>query len=323
MRLQSQAKLSLPRGFLPQPPRLPSHRCGRTPFRTYADRCAPTSAIAPTVAPTETTVPDQRRSVLSDVCARAYRRTDGRTPVPAPTPIGAPFCTRAYRRTRRKPRFRHLRRSVLRLLNPRLRVRTMHRETPVPDPAEEFRRLRPRLPSHRETPVPTAAGTLLVTHGPTIVSIPSVDSDGDGTNDSYRADDVIRIEIGVSEQSCGDGALVITFQTGDGPSQIREAEYSECGPDSVYFEYRIADGDLDGDGISIAANSISLTTDGGDVLDATHPSVPPDPDHRVDAELVDTTPQDSPLVVFPPSPESVGSAANKPRSALGFGIRAE
>ena len=68
------------------------------------------------------------------------------------------------------------------------------------------------------------------------------------------------------------------------------------------------------------ANSISLTTDGGDVLDATHPSVPPDPDHRVDAELVDTTPQDSPLVVDPPSPESGGSTENSFVSvSAGFG----
>ena len=210
---------------------------------------------------------------------------------------------------------------MLRLLNPAPTVAPA--ETPVPTPTPIGAPTSAAAPTvaPTETPVPTAAGAAtLVTHGPTIVSIPSVDSDGDGTNDSYRADDVIRIEIGVSEQSCGDGALVITFQTGDGPSQIREAEYSECGPDSVYFEYRIADGDLDGDGISIAANSISLTTDGGDVLDATHPSVPPDPDHRVDAEQVDTTPQDSPLVVDPPSPESGGSTENSFVSvSAGFG----
>ena len=115
------------------------------------------------------------------------------------------------------------------------------------------------------TPTPVRSGaptpqTVHHTEGPTIVSVPSLDTDGDGKPETYGPSDVIEIRIGVSQQSCGYGGLLLSFQTGDGPAVLRQAEYGECTPRSVSFDYLVVPGDLDADGISIEPNSISLTT---------------------------------------------------------------
>ena len=131
-----------------------------------------------------------------------------------------------------------------------------------------------------------------ITSGPTITSTPRVDSDGDGSVDTYGPTDVIEIEIRLSELVCGTGGISLTLRTGNGPVSLREADYSGCGGDhnSVYFDYLVTSDDVDGDGLSIAANSISLRGDNGIIPDTAHDEVPPDPNHRIDGGGPDLTP---------------------------------
>ena len=143
-------------------------------------------------------------------------------------------------------------------------------------------------PVRVEAPPPPALS--IITEGPTIVSVPSLDTDGDGKPETYGPSDVIEIRIGVSQQSCGYGGLLLSFQTGDGPAVLRQAEYGECTPRSVSFDYLVVPGDLDADGISIEPNSISLTTYEGEVRNTDHSAVPANPEHRVNGDLADRTP---------------------------------
>ena len=119
---------------------------------------------------------------------------------------------------------------------------------------------------------------------------PSVDSDADGTTDTYGPTDIVRISVTFSEQVCGNGRLALTLRTGDGPSVTRHARYCGCGSRDVYFCYRVRPGDRDADGFGILANAISLRTYDGMVPDATHRAVPSQPGHRVDGNLPDITP---------------------------------
>ena len=159
--------------------------------------------------------------------------------------------------------------------------------TPLPTPTSS--RTSAPTPTLTPTPAPASAETF-ITDGPTIVSSPSLDSDDDGIEDTYVLGDIITIRIGVSEQSCGHGTAILRFQTGDGPSEDSEADFGGCGSDAVYFEYTVTLGDLDGDGLSIPANSTSLTTYEGIIQDTVHPAVLPNPDHRVNASPADTDP---------------------------------
>ena len=141
------------------------------------------------------------------------------------------------------------------------------------------------------SPVPTPASAgAIITDGPAIVSSPTADSDGDGIDDAYTPGDIITIRIWVSEQSCGYGTAVLIFQTGDGSPASREADYGGCGPDFVDFEYTVAPDDLDSDGLSIQANSITLTTYEGIVRDIAHPEVPSNPYQKINAHIAVTTP---------------------------------
>lgn len=161
------------------------------------------------------------------------------------------------------------------------------RPTSTPTPTNTPR------PTFTRTPPPKSPDVPYLVSGPVIVSEPSVDSDGDGRADTYGPSDVIEIEVDFSEQVCGRGRISLTFQTGNGPASIRNANYAGCrGLDrhGVFFEYLVASEDLDGDGLSIAANSISLETYDGIIPDSTHRSVPADPNHRVDGRLLDTVP---------------------------------
>ena len=147
----------------------------------------------------------------------------------------------------------------------------------------------PSSPTAAPVPTSASAGTI-ITDGPTIVSSPTADSDGDGIDDTYTPGDVITIRIWVSEQSCGYGTAVLIFQTGDGSPASREADYGGCGPDFVDFEYTVAPDDLDSDGLSIQANSITLTTYEGIVRHTAHPEVPSNPYQKINAHIAVTTP---------------------------------
>ena len=138
-------------------------------------------------------------------------------------------------------------------------------------------------PAEGQTPKPR------IISGPTIISEPSVDSDGDGRGDTYSLTEEIRIEVMYDEQVCGVGWIALTFQTGNGPPEVKNADYDSCGLDGVFFAYLVTESDVDSDGLSIAANSIHLQSYDGVVPDSTHQSVPSDRNHRVDGRLPDIT----------------------------------
>ena len=146
-------------------------------------------------------------------------------------------------------------------------------------------------------------GAPVITSGPEFISEPSIDSNGDGQKDTYGPNEIVSIRVGFSEQVCGSGDLALSFQTGSGPTVVRNAEYCGCGggisgiKHYVYFCYQVDQGDRDGDGLAIATNAISLRSYSGVVPNAEHEAVPSRANHRVDGSRSDE------------SPPSVGPAA--------------
>ena len=131
-----------------------------------------------------------------------------------------------------------------------------------------------------------------IVSGPTFVTTersPSVDSDGDGTRDTYGPSDIVRIAVGYSEQVCGYGVLRLALRTGHGRTATRIAKYCGCGHGGVTFCYRVERGDQDADGLAIPANAVSLRTYDGIVPDGKHRSVASRPGHRADGSLPDIT----------------------------------
>ena len=122
--------------------------------------------------------------------------------------------------------------------------------------------------------VPTIVG------GPTFVAWehgPSVESDGDGRDDTYGPSDIVKIAVSFSEQVCGFGVLKLVLRSGDGSAVSRNAKYCGCGPSSVSFCYRVKRGDQDSDGLAIPANAILLKTYDGIVPDSRHRPVQSQP----------------------------------------------
>ena len=145
----------------------------------------------------------------------------------------------------------------------------------------------------------TAQSPILV-RGPTFLRDqfgPGVDFDEDGRTDTYAPSDIVQIAVGFSEQVCGFGTLKLALQTGDGPTNIRNAKNCGCSPDTVFFCYRVEPGDRDEDGLSIPADAISLMTYDGTVPDSRHLPLPSQGGHRVDGNLPDTT---SPRLSYAP-----------------------
>ena len=128
-----------------------------------------------------------------------------------------------------------------------------------------------------------------VVGGPTIVSTPSHDTDGDGVADTYGPTDVVKFEVRFSKQVCGTGFLYFALQTGSGPEELVRASYSGCGRNTTSFSRLIDSKDfVDEDGISIPANAIKhLVKYDGEVPNAAHAAVPADPNHRIDGSLPD------------------------------------
>ena len=151
-----------------------------------------------------------------------------------------------------------------------------------------------------QMPVDAQSSAPRLTSGPNIISTPNLDSDGDGTPDTYTLTQVIEIEVGFSELVCGRGYISLTFQTGNGPAVIRDAEYASCGPSRVTFEYKVTPDDLDLDGLSITANSISLITYDGVVPDSRHEPVLSQSNHRVKGDTVPPAIQGSPAITNVP-----------------------
>ena len=124
---------------------------------------------------------------------------------------------------------------------------------------------------------------------PTISSV-AINS-GAGDDDTYTvAGSLFRIAVTFSEHITVTGTPQLTLNLGDG---TRAAAYdSGSGTTVLYFTYTFAIGDVDDDGISIDANSLSLT--GGSIRDAAgndadlaHQALAANPKHKVG--LSDTT----------------------------------
>ena len=144
--------------------------------------------------------------------------------------------------------------------------------------------------------VSSGTGAPVITSGPEFISEPSIDSNGDGQTDTYGLSEIVKIRVEFSEQVCGSGDLALSFQTGSGPTVVRNAEYCGCGggisgiKHYVYFCYQVDQGDRDGDGLAIATNAISLRSYSGVVPNVEHEAVPSRANHRVDGSLSDESP---------------------------------
>ncbi len=126
---------------------------------------------------------------------------------------------------------------------------------------------------------------------PTITSTPIRDQDGDGEPDTYGPTERVAIQLSTSESGCRPWphSLQLTFETPGMPGRLRTVFSSKrCSSGAsgatFYFYYIIAPGDVDGDGLSIAANSIRFHDDS---LTGEHPALPAQGQHRVDGSLAD------------------------------------
>ena len=114
------------------------------------------------------------------------------------------------------------------------------------------------------------------------------DADGDETPETYRAGDVITVEATFDRAvtvEIGNGTPSLALQVG---SKTREAAYaSGTGTATLVFSYTVAGGDLDADGVSVAADAVSLG--GGRIGDSagtatlTHDGLAADAARKVDA----------------------------------------
>ena len=135
------------------------------------------------------------------------------------------------------------------------------------------------------TPPPSVAGV-------TLVSTPTADTNGDGTNDTYKVGDVVRARVtfsaAVTVTEAGANPVTgprIALTVGDA---TRHAVYaSGSGTAELEFRYTVAEDDEDTDGIAVGADALELN--GGTIADAasnaavlTHTAVAASTDHKVD-----------------------------------------
>ena len=121
--------------------------------------------------------------------------------------------------------------------------------------------------------------------------IPIIDTSGiaitstAGSDKIYKAGDTIQATVRFSENVTVTGTPQVTLTIG---TENKKALYkSGSGTANLVFEYTVAAGDTDTDGISIAKNT--LTLNGGTIKDAAdntpplkHPALPTQADHKVD-----------------------------------------
>ena len=111
------------------------------------------------------------------------------------------------------------------------------------------------------------------------------------TGDTYRRGEIIRVSVTFDKavRVTGEPQLALTI----GTSVRNASRTSGSAPsESVQFGYTVEAGDVDPDGISIAANALSLNggaidlADGTIAADITHPAVAADPAHKVEGTLI-------------------------------------
>ena len=111
-------------------------------------------------------------------------------------------------------------------------------------------------------------------------------SSSSGTDRTYAAGEDIQVTVTFNKEVAVTGSPQMTLNVG---GEDRTASYGSVTGAAVTFSYTVADGDSDGDGVSIDANSLSLN--GGTIKDSTddtdavlnHRAVAANVGHKVDA----------------------------------------
>ena len=121
-----------------------------------------------------------------------------------------------------------------------------------------------------------------------VPAILTVDITSDaGSNNAYTTDDVIRVDVEFNVAVYVTGSPPV-LELSIGPV-LRDAIFVEgSGTPTLKFEYTVEAGDIDTDGISIAANSLAggITDANGNAVDLTFEAVPASELHKVSAELL-------------------------------------
>ena len=114
------------------------------------------------------------------------------------------------------------------------------------------------------------------------VRITSTPADGD----TYQADEPIDVAVTFDAEVHVTGQPVVTVSVG---GESRDAAFvSGSGTDTLTFRYVVQEGDVDEDGVSIAASALTggvIASAGGDPVTRTFEAVPAQSGHKVDAPL--------------------------------------
>ena len=135
-----------------------------------------------------------------------------------------------------------------------------------------------RVPLSLQARLPEA-----ILSGPTISSVAVTSATGEGFT-AYGIDDVIEVTVNFSESVTVTGAPQLQLSVG---TDSKTATYASSVGSSVVFNYTVAEGDSDTNGVSIQANKLSLN--GGSIKDASnndadlsHEALPDQENHKVD-----------------------------------------
>ena len=119
---------------------------------------------------------------------------------------------------------------------------------------------------------------------PAVLSV-EVTSDA-GDDDTYVAGDAIEITVTFSEDVDVNGTPGFNIKIGD---KTRAAAYSSTNGAAVSFTYTVVEGDVDTDGVSVEANSLTsgvyIQNDDGDDADLSHKATTGSARHKVDAPV--------------------------------------
>ena len=135
--------------------------------------------------------------------------------------------------------------------------------------------------------------------GPIPATISKVEITSDAGSDStYAIRDVIEVTVTFGEDVFVTGTPQLTLRVGD---EDRPADYESVTDEEVLFRYRVDTGDVDTNGVSIAADSLSLNggtiEDGSDIgVDLDHRALGNQSRHQVDGIKPELAPTDGTVV---------------------------
>ena len=148
-------------------------------------------------------------------------------------------------------------------------------------------------------------GTPAAVTGLAFAGVAPRDANGDGTPDTYRRGDAIEVAVTFSEAVTVTGTPSLTLDVG---GESRALYTAGSGTRTLVFFHAVAEDDVDADGVSVPAGSISLR--GGNIADAagnaatlTHGALATDPARKVDGTIV------------PPAPYHIAFVGRAPHDA--------